>query len=428
MKKERFWVNKGGLLYIIEATAEYLISILVTGSYLATLTTTLGMSDALTGVISAFISLGCLFQLLSLFFHKKNPKKFLILFSLLNQILFMLLYVIPGVKVSSGVKNAAFTIVILSAYGIYYFAHPKKITWFTSFIDVKQRGNFTANKEIVSLITGILFQFGASAVLDYYKENGRLNIAFVIMLGVITVLTVIHTLSILFAPDNELPVKEKISVFATLKSIFSNKALLKIFLVFIGYYVANYITTPFIAVYKINQLGFSLTLVSLFGILSSFTRIFFSRFWGRFADKHSFITMFKWTLAVKAAAFLALAFTMPKTAYVTVTIYSILLGIAMGGINNAITNMVFVYSDDETASDSLAVCQAISGTVGFLTTLAISPFIDYVQKNGNKLFGLPIYAQQVTSIFTVIIAISIIVFIKFSIEGKEKQCTIQTLK
>ncbi|MBO5726961.1 MAG: hypothetical protein J6S00_07875, partial [Clostridia bacterium] len=93
MKKERFWVNKGGLLYIIEATAEYLISILVAGSYLATITTSLGMSDALTGVISAFISLGCLFQLFSLFYHKKNPKKFLILFSLLNQILFMLLYV-----------------------------------------------------------------------------------------------------------------------------------------------------------------------------------------------------------------------------------------------------------------------------------------------------------------------------------------------
>ncbi len=420
MKKEHFWGNRGGLLFVVEATAEYLISILVGGSYLATITTTLGMSDALTGIISAFVSLGCLFQLLSLFYHKKNPKKFLLLFSLLNQILFMLLYVIPGINIPSGVKNIAFAIIILSAYVIYYFAHPKKITWYTSFIDIKKRGSFTANKEMISLVVGILFQFGASSILDYYKAEGKVNIAFIIIFAIIAVLTIIHTLSIILAPDQELPIKEKISFFETLKNIFSNKTLLKIFLVFIGYYVANYITTPFIAVYQINQLGFSLTLISLFAIISNFSRILFSRFWGKFADKHSFITMFKWTLAVKSAAFLALAFATPKTAYVTVVIYYILLGIAMGGINNAITNMVFVYADDETASDSLAVCQAISGTVGFITTLAISPFVDYVQKNGNRLFGIPIYAQQVTCIFTVIIALAIIVFIKFSIERKEK--------
>lgn len=412
--------NRGSKLFIVQATAEYLISILVTGSYLATITTTLGMSDALTGVISAFVSLGCLFQLLSLFYHKKNPKKFLLLFSLINQILFMSLYIIPGVNIPSSVKNIVFTVVILSAYVLYYFAHPKKITWYTSFVEVKNRGSFTANKEMISLVAGILFQFGASSILDYYKENERVNIAFLIMLGIIAILIIINTLSILFAPDNELPVKEKISFFATLKNIFSNKILLKIFLVFIGYYVATYITTPFLAVYEINQLGFSLTLISLFAILSNFTRILFSRFWGKFADKYSFITMFKWTLAVKCAAFLAFAFTTPKTAFVTVALYSILTGISMGGINNAITNTVFVYADPESASDSLAVCQAISGTVGFLSTLAISPFIDYVQKNGNQLFGLPIYAQQVTSIFTVIIALAIIVFIKFSIEGKEK--------
>ncbi len=132
-KKEKFGVNRGASLFVIESTAEYLISILVSGSYLATLTSALGMGDALTGVISAFVSLGCLFQLLSLFYHKKNPKKFLLLFSLINQILFMALYIIPDIKIGSNVKTAIFTLAILSAYVLYYFAHPKKITWYTSF-------------------------------------------------------------------------------------------------------------------------------------------------------------------------------------------------------------------------------------------------------------------------------------------------------
>ncbi len=52
-------------MYIFEAGPEYLISILVAGSFLATLTRELGISDGLTGILSSIISLGCLFQLLS---------------------------------------------------------------------------------------------------------------------------------------------------------------------------------------------------------------------------------------------------------------------------------------------------------------------------------------------------------------------------
>lgn len=67
------------LMYIIEADLEYLISLLITGAFLATLTSELGMSDGLTGIISSFVSLGCLFQVLSIFFHKANVKRFVML-------------------------------------------------------------------------------------------------------------------------------------------------------------------------------------------------------------------------------------------------------------------------------------------------------------------------------------------------------------
>ena len=34
----------------------------------------------------------------------------------------MVLYIVPGINIPSGVKNAVFTAVILSAYVLYYFA------------------------------------------------------------------------------------------------------------------------------------------------------------------------------------------------------------------------------------------------------------------------------------------------------------------
>ena len=88
-------IKRSKLMYILEAALEYFISILVAGSYLATLTKELGFSDSLTGILSSIISLGCLFQLLSLPLRRKRVKILVLVFSILNQLLFMLLYVIP---------------------------------------------------------------------------------------------------------------------------------------------------------------------------------------------------------------------------------------------------------------------------------------------------------------------------------------------
>ena len=153
-------LKRGQLMYLFEAALEYLISILVTGSFLATLTKELGFSDSLTGILSSVISLGCLFQMLSVFIRRKQVKGFVILMSVANQLLFMLLYVIPVFPVSSKTKTVLFVISIFSAYLIYNFAHPKKINWLMSLVDDHHRGRFTANKEILSLLAGMTFSYG----------------------------------------------------------------------------------------------------------------------------------------------------------------------------------------------------------------------------------------------------------------------------
>ena len=51
--------------YIVEALLEYLISLLVTGAFLAAILKQVGVSDAVTGVVSSIISLACVTQLFS---------------------------------------------------------------------------------------------------------------------------------------------------------------------------------------------------------------------------------------------------------------------------------------------------------------------------------------------------------------------------
>ena len=82
--------KRSRVMYIAEATLEYLIAIAVAGAYLATLTKELGMSDSLTGILSSIISLGCLFQLFAVFYRRPKKKNFVITMSVINQLLFIL--------------------------------------------------------------------------------------------------------------------------------------------------------------------------------------------------------------------------------------------------------------------------------------------------------------------------------------------------
>lgn len=53
--------------YMAQCTVEYFVSLLVTDAFLAKLLTSIGISDALTGIISSFITLAFVIQLLSIF-------------------------------------------------------------------------------------------------------------------------------------------------------------------------------------------------------------------------------------------------------------------------------------------------------------------------------------------------------------------------
>ena len=74
--------------YIVQCTAEYFVSILIADAFLAKLLSNIGVSDALTGIISSFISFAFMFQLLSISLMKrmKSVKKTVILFDTLSQL------------------------------------------------------------------------------------------------------------------------------------------------------------------------------------------------------------------------------------------------------------------------------------------------------------------------------------------------------
>ena len=177
-------------------------------------------------------------------------------------------------------------------------------------------------------------------------------------------------------------------------------------------HVMQYASTPFYGTYQVNELGFSMTFVATLSLIYSAVRIVASFFLGAYADKKGFAAMMQICFMLIAAAFAASMFTVPSNGKVMFTLYYALNAMAMGGMNSGATNLVFDYARREQRSQALAVYSSVGGLAGFLTTLAVSPLVSHIQAAGNMLFGLPVYAQQVMSGISLLLAFAVMLYMK----------------
>ena len=400
------------MLYCFEATWEYFIAIMVGETYLAKLAGELGASDALTGVLCAFVSLGSAFQIFSILLSDLTPvKRWVTPLHILNQIFFTLLYAVPLFSFPKETKIVLLVAFLLLGQILMNVANPAKINWFMSLVDNNHRGRFTAKKEIISLIGGMIFSFVMGNVIDYYEANGNLTGAFLIGMITVGVLMVLHSLTLVFSKEKPVERTQK-NKKENLKKLIANKPLLCVIGVSVIWYIANYITTPFYGSYRINELGFTMTFCSVLSIVYSVVRCCFSTTMGGLADKKGFANMLSICFIIQGVAYVANMFAMPTNGKVFYTVYYILNAIAMAGINSAQINLIYDYVDENMRTSALALSHTIAGLCGFFVTLAISPLVTYIQKNGNMVFGIPMYAQQLLSFFGVIMMVLVLLYIK----------------
>lgn len=411
------------LLYIIEAALEYFVSLSVSSVYLAKITAYLGLSDSLTGVLSSFVSLGCGFQLIAIFLANKRPVKRWVTFGhIASQLLFALLFIVPITELSATVKAVLFVAVLLTGHIIHNIINASKIDWYMSLVDNKKRGRFTANKEIVSLLSGMAFSYGFGAMMDSFEAKGDMRSAFLACGLVLFVLMLLHSLTLIFSkerPAEQATEYERVG--DSIKGLFKDKNLFKIIFIPVLWNIANYATISFTGTYQTKELAFSMTFVSVVIMIGSFVRAIFSRTMGKFADKYSFSKMLSVCFTIAAVAFGANMFTVPSNGKILYTIYYILCCVAMAGINSATINLIYDYVEPKQRTQALALSQTFAGFSGFLITLVLSPLVVAIQKNGNSILGVSVYAQQVLSAFSFLITIILLIYMRTVVRKIERK-------
>jgi len=211
---------------------------------------------------------------------------------------------------------------------------------------------------------------------------------------------------------------ENLPILTVLKEIMANKNFRNLVILTILWNMAIYSTVGFMGTFKTNDLGISVFSVQLINMAANFSRMLISKPLGRYSDRHSYAKGFKLGLYLAAAAFFFNMFTTRST-WFFVVIYSILYSSCFAGTNQNSFNMTYSYVDAKYITQAMAIKNSIGGICGFTASILAGRFLGFIQANGNQIFGIRIYAQQVLSAISLTLVIIAIIFIKKVIEKQK---------
>ncbi len=420
--------KQGNIMYIIEAGVEYFISLLITGAYLAKVSTAIGISDAVTGILSSFVSLGCTFQIFALILARKRKiKRFIICWEMIAQILYMFVYVIPLVKISTTMKHVLFVGVLLVGHLMEHVTKSPKTAWFMALVDEHKRGKFTAVKEIVSLAGGIAITTLAGNIITHFENQGNMRMAFIICGIMIFVFMIMHALTLISTVAVEQKVEQhedgtNFSIWETAKELLTNKTLLLIIASYSLYKITTHATVSFFGTFQNNDLGFSMSFVAILTAIGSIVRAFASIPFGKFADKYGFKALLILCYSLFAVSLIPIVFATPENGKITFTTFRVIHDLGMAGVTSGSINIIYDNFKKSQVTCAMAIKNTISGVIGFLGSIVAGIIVAKIQSNGG-VFGLNIFAQQFLSVIGIILTILNIMILLFFVKGKPRDKT-----
>lgn len=401
--------------YMTQCTVEYFVSLLVTDAFLAKLLTYVGISDSLIGIISSFTSMAFVIQLLSVFIVriKASTKKIVMIFDTISIFFFMLLYFVPFIPADEKIKTAIIVLCILIAYVGKYLVISLLYKWANSYVEPTKRASYSANKEIISLITGMAFTAVIGRIIDSYEGLDNLEGGFLFIAISILILNICNfvCLCMIKKEDESEHKTDNVPFVTVLKYTLGNKNFRNVIVLTVLWNVARYFTIGFVGVFKTKDLVISVFFVQLINIIANTFRVLVSKPIGRYSDKHSYAKGFELGLIFALIAFVILIFTTNKTWWLII-LYTIFFNCSYAGTNQNSYNMSYSYVDSKYIAQAMAINNCISGIFGFMSSIVGSRILNAVQTNGNRIFGIHIYGQQILAGISAVVLIITIIFTK----------------
>ena len=411
--------------YVAECTFEYFVSLLVTDAYLSTLLHHMGISDAMVGIISSLISFAFLFQLFAIVAVKRivNIKRASIIFHFASQLFFMSLFFIPFLPFGKEYKTAIVFACVLLAYFGNYLVTSVIYKWGMSFVDTRKRASFGAGKEMVSLISGMVFMLVMGYVIDKFAADDNVEGGFIFIGISILVCSILDLVTLLIMKNPKVEKSESADepIFSVIKKLFSNKGFICLLVASVLWYVATGMTTGFMGIYKTSptELGFKVGDVQIINTVGCLCRFAVSKPFGKFSDKTSYATGILLGTSVAAACFAINMFTCPENKWL-IYVYTILYNGSLAAIHQNFFNITFDLVETKYFVQASSVKAALSGVCGFGASLVGAAILSGVQTNGNSFMGIDMRGQQLLSAISAVIMIVLVLFVLLVLRKQKK--------
>ena len=399
--------------YTLECAFEYFAALLVGDAFLAKLLSSIGLDDATIGVVSSLISLAFLFQLASVFVVQRiaNTKRFVVLVHTLSQLFFVVLYLIPFMPFALPYRKTLVVVCVLFAYFGNYFVTAMLYKWCNSFVDPSRRGRFSATKEIISLIGGMVMTLIVGYVMDAFEAADNLEGGFIFAACAIFIFTMAD-LTCLLLVKRDVTVVDRAAMppmRAVMQNTLGNKSFRHVIVLGLLWDVARYSTIGFLGIYRINELAFAVGTVQLINIIGNIGRTLLSRAFGVYADKHTYAKGIELAMCLASVAFAFQICTTPSTRWLIIG-YSLFYHISQAGLVQNMHSIVYSYVDSRYFVQATALKNSIGGVAGFFAALLAGRLLAAVQNNGNQIFGMTVYGQQLLAAISLLLTIAAILY------------------
>lgn len=429
------------IYYTTADSAAQTIVQLAGGTFLASLMSYSGISDANIGIITSLVSLAALSQLFLINFFKRLKKyKLLVCATALQRSLFALLYLVPLLPMQSVYKAVFIVLLYFIGQVFVQIGLPASQDWIASLVPSRLRGKYFSIKDSVAVFVVSSLMLISGMILDHYKKSSLIT-GFIILSILIFLLTLINVIGLSRmkeprtsyvdengremhgrlakkAKDKE-PVAQAQSIPSELKEAFRNRKFRKAFTVQALYILAFYICTPFNSSYIINDLKLPYTFIMVIGFVFNLYRIYIMPKLGRMADKHGMGKLLRYTMLALGVNFLCMAFTMPFSSYPLYIIGAFFSSTAWAFVGIGLFGIQLDFYRSDKRMIWLTITSSLTGVFGFMVSIVGGTILSHLQSLPLSLFGHKIYAQQILNLLGFFIILITVFYIRYHIETEK---------
>lgn len=347
-----------------------------------------GANNTQIGFLSSLPSLlGNLSQLFTLRAMKIWSRRKIVFSAVLGQAIMWLVLLLVGVfyfvlnfkKQAPNLVILIYTILIL--FGA--FGGPAWQSWMKDLVTTES-GIYFGKRNKIALSIALVCMLIGGFILDYFKQT-KIFVGFIILflIAFIGRLISAYLIKNQYEPRFKHEEKYYFSFFAFIKRMRHNN-----FGKFVIYYAlisfSVNITSPFLAIYMLKDLGFSYSYFMIVNLASVITTLFFVGLWGKFSDRYGNLKTINITgliITIFPLLWLASIFLKSTTGvFIYLIIIELISGMIWAGFNLAAGNFIY----DAVTRQRMAICTCyfniISG-LGVLLGATLGGFISSLETN-----------------------------------------------